>query len=85
MFVDEAGTEYHPHRFTKMFEVAVKRAGVPRSGSTTRATKMATLALEAGVHPKAVQEQLGENDGLACPTSGVSRRSELAPPVGEFG
>lgn len=61
VFVDEAGTEYHPHRFTKMFEDAVKRAGVPRIRLHDTRHTMATLALEAGVHPKVVQEQLGHS------------------------
>lgn len=61
VFVDEAGIEYHPHRFTKMFEDAVKRVGVPKIRLHDTRHTMATLALEAGVHPKVVQEQLGHS------------------------
>lgn len=61
VFVDEAGVEYHPHRFTKMFEKAVERAGVPKIRLHDTRHTMATLALEAGVHPKVVQEQLGHS------------------------
>ena len=61
VFVDEAGVEYHPHRFTKMFEDAVRRAGVPKIRLHDTRHTMATLALEAGVHPKVVQEQLGHS------------------------
>ena len=61
VFVDQAGVEYHPHRFTKMFGDAVKRAGVPKIRLHDTRHTMATLALEAGVHPKVVQEQLGHS------------------------
>ncbi len=61
MFVDEAGVEYHLHRFTKMFEDAVKQAGVPKIRLHDTRHTMASLALEAGVHPKVVQEQLGHS------------------------
>ena len=61
LFVDEAGVEYHPHRFTKMFEDAVKRTGVPKIRLHDTRHTMASLALEAGVHPKVVQEQLGHS------------------------
>jgi len=61
VFVDEAGVEYHPHRFTKMFEKAVAEAGVPKIRLHDTRHTMATLALEAGVHPKVVQEQLGHS------------------------
>ena len=58
LFVDEAGVEYHPQRFTKLFADAVAKAGAPkiRSHDTRH-----TLALEAGVHPKVMQEQLGHS------------------------
>ena len=61
VFVDEAGVEYHPHRFTKMFEKAVAGAGVPKIRLHDTRHTMATLALAAGVHPKVVQEQLGHS------------------------
>ena len=52
VFVDEAGVEFHPHRFTKIFGDAINRAGAPR---IRLQHTMASLALEAGVHPKVVQ------------------------------
>lgn len=61
VFVDEAGVEYHPHRFTKMFEDAVKKTGAPKIRLHDTRHTMASLALEAGVHPKVVQEQLGHS------------------------
>jgi integrase len=61
VFVDESGVEYHPQRFTKMFDEVVKRTGAPKIRLHDTRHTMATLALEAGVHPKVVQEQLGHS------------------------
>jgi integrase len=62
VFVDELGVEYHPQRFTKMFEDAIRSVGdVPKIRLHDTRHTMATLALEAGVHPKVVQEQLGHS------------------------
>ena len=61
VFVDEAGVEYHPLRFTRMFAEALKRSDVPKIRLHDTRHTMATLALEAGVHPKVVQEQLGHS------------------------
>jgi integrase len=61
VFVDEAGEPYHPQRLLKMFEQAIRRAGVPSIRLHDLRHTMATLALQAGVHPKVVQEQLGHS------------------------
>jgi integrase len=61
VFVDEAGEPYHPQRLLKMFEQAIRRAGVPAIRLHDLRHTMATLALQAGVHPKVVQEQLGHS------------------------
>jgi integrase len=62
VFVDELGVEYHPQRFTKMFDDAIRSVGVvPKIRLHDTRHTMATLALEAGVHPKVVQEQLGHS------------------------
>ena len=61
VFVDELGVEYHPQRFTKMFEDIVAATGAPKIRLHDTRHTMATLALEAGVHPKVVQEQLGHS------------------------
>ena len=61
VFVDEAGEPYHPQRLLKMFEQAMRRAGVPAIRLHDLRHTMATLALQAGVHPKVVQEQLGHS------------------------
>ncbi len=44
-----------------MFEQAIRRAGVPAIRLQDLRHTMATLALQAGVHPKVVQEQLGHS------------------------
>jgi integrase len=61
VFVDEAGRSYHPHSYLPMFRRACATAGVPRIRLHDLRHTMATLALEAGVHPKVVQEQLGHS------------------------
>jgi integrase len=61
VFVDEAGQPYHPGRFLPMFHVACDRAHVPKIRLHDVRHTMATLALQAGIHPKVVQEQLGHS------------------------
>ena len=61
MFVDQAGQPYHPQRYLPMFHAACERAGVPKIRLHDVRHTMATLALQAGVHPKVVQEQLGHS------------------------
>ena len=59
VFVDEAGVEYHPHRFTKMFDDAVRRAGVPKIRLHDTRHTMATLMLENRADVRFIQQQLG--------------------------
>lgn len=61
VFVDEAGVEIHPQRFTKLFDEVLKRTGAPKIRLHDLRHTMASLALEVGVHPKVVQEQLGHS------------------------
>jgi integrase len=61
VFVDEAGQPYHPHSYLTMFHRACARADVPPIRIHDLRHTMATLALQAGVHPKVVQEQLGHS------------------------
>jgi integrase len=61
VFVDEAGQPYHPQRYLPMFHTACERAGIPKIRLHDVRHTMATLALQAGVHPKVVQEQLGHS------------------------
>jgi integrase len=61
VFVDELGQPYHPQSIYAMFIRACKRADVPAIRLHDLRHTMATLALQAGVHPKIVQEQLGHS------------------------
>jgi integrase len=76
LFVDEAGVEYHPQRSTKLFAEAAEKAGVPKIRLHDTRHTMATLALEAGVHPKVVQEQLGHS---ASPSRSTPTRGSRKP------
>ena len=61
-FTQADGTPVHPDRWTRAFQRHVKRLGLPelRGPHSLRHT-WATLALEAGVHPKVVSERLGHS------------------------
>ncbi|GMU79339.1 MAG: hypothetical protein AMXMBFR46_21310 [Acidimicrobiia bacterium] len=59
LFCDELGRPLHPDRFTKTFARAVAGAGVPTIRLHDLRHTWATLALQAGVHPKVVSERLG--------------------------
>jgi integrase len=59
VFCDEAGGELHPDRFGRAFRSAVRRAGVRPVRLHDLRHTWATLALQAGVHPKVVSERLG--------------------------
>ncbi len=53
------GQPMHPKRLSYYFEQATKRLGLPRIRLHDLRHTHATLALEAGVHPRVVQERLG--------------------------
>lgn len=59
VFVREDGTPVHPDYFSERFERAGKDAGLPRIRLHDLRHTHATLALQAGVHPKVVSERLG--------------------------
>jgi len=61
-FTRADGTPVHPDRWTRAFQRHVTRLGLPelRGPHSLRHT-WATLALEAGVHPKVVSERLGHS------------------------
>lgn len=59
VFTKEDGTPLHPDRFTKLFAQRVKSSGLPRIRLHDLRHTHATLALQAGRHPKVVSERLG--------------------------
>jgi integrase len=61
IFCDGSGGALHPDRVSKLFQAAVRRAGVARIRlHDLRHTHGAHLAMR-GVHPKLVQERLGHH------------------------
>ena len=61
VFTREDGTELHPERVSERFDRLMKCSGVPRLTLHGLRHTHATLALQAGVHPKVVQERLGHS------------------------
>jgi integrase len=61
VFCEPDGSPIHPERFAKRFTVRVRQAGVPAIRFHDLRHTWATLALQAGVHPKVVQEILGHS------------------------
>ena len=59
VFTREDGTPWHPDRVRVLFQQALKTVDVPRIRMHDLRHTWATLALQAGVHPKVVQERLG--------------------------
>jgi integrase len=59
VFCQVDGTMLHPERFTRGFSEAVQRLRLPAIRLHDLRHGWATLALQAGVHPKVVQERLG--------------------------
>ena len=62
VFTDLDGSPLHPDRFSASFDRLVKAAGVPRIRLHDLRHTHATLALQAGVHPKVVSERLGHSN-----------------------
>lgn len=62
VFPSEAGTPIHPRNFLRAFKLVLQKAGLPGT-VTIHALRhtYATLLLEAGEHPKVVQEILGHS------------------------
>jgi hypothetical protein len=59
VFCNEMGKSLHPDRFTRAFTAATRRAGVRAIRLHGLRHTWATLALQAGIHPKVVSERLG--------------------------
>jgi integrase len=59
VFCNQLGGPLHPDRFTRAFVSAGRRAGVKQIRLHDLRHTWATLALQAGVHPKVVSERLG--------------------------
>lgn len=59
VFCNEDGSALHPSRFTRRFVAASERAGVRQIRLHDLRHTWATLALQAGIHPKVVSERLG--------------------------
>jgi integrase len=61
VFTNEIGKPIHPDRVTKLFGRLAQEAGLPRIRLHDLRHGWATLAFQAGEHPKAVSEQLGHS------------------------
>ena len=61
LFCQPDGLPVHPDRFMKLFQRTVSKAGLPRIRLHDLRHTFATLALEAGVHPKVVSDRLGHS------------------------
>jgi integrase len=59
VFCNDGGGALHPDRFTRAFGAAVRRSGLRPIRLHDLRHTWATLALQAGVHPKVVSERLG--------------------------
>jgi integrase len=59
VFCRENGTPIWPRTFSRSFDHHVRDTGLPKVRLHDLRHTHATLALEAGVHPKVVQERLG--------------------------
>ena len=59
VFTDVDGSPLHPGQFSARFDHLVKAADLPRIRLHDLRHTHATLALQAGIHPKVVSERLG--------------------------
>ena len=61
VFVRDDGLGFHPDRLRELFQGLAKLAGVPVIRLHDARHSCATLALDAGLHPKVVQQLLGHS------------------------
>lgn len=59
MFTKIDGSPLHPERFSREFDRRIERWALPRIRLHDLRHTWATLALQAGIHPKVVSERLG--------------------------
>ena len=59
VFTDRHCVAYHPQRLTTLFSAACRNAGLSPNRLNDLRHTMASSALQAGIHPKVVQERLG--------------------------
>ena len=78
VFVREDGTPVHPHTASQTFDRCVATAPVPRIRFHDLRHTHATLLLQAGVHPKIVQERLGHSISIT-----MDMYSHVAPGMQE--
>ncbi len=62
VFAMPDGRPIHPERFSREYAETVSRSGLPTIRLHDLRHTWATLALQAGVHPKVVQERLGHSN-----------------------
>ncbi len=61
IFTKEDGAPVHPDRFSELFDLHLKAAGLPRIRLHDLRHTHATLGLAAGIHPKIMSERLGHS------------------------
>jgi integrase len=61
VFCREDGSPLSPNAFSQTFDRLVRAAGLPRIRLHDLRHTHATLALQAGIHPKVVSERLGHS------------------------
>ncbi len=61
VFCQENGEPFHPDRLTKVFRAIVQQTELPVIRLHDLRHTHATLALQAGIHPKVVSERLGHS------------------------
>jgi integrase len=62
VFCQPDGSPHHPERVYEAFKRAIKKHGLPDLPIHGLRHTWATLALEAGIHPKVVSERLGHSN-----------------------
>lgn len=61
IFASEIGTPIDPRNFTRHFQIAIEKAGLPKTRFHDMRHSHATMLLTLDEHPKIVQERLGHS------------------------